>query len=45
MKVRPGIALEAGLVLHGMDGEASYRPVVGMTGYYALLALGLALSP
>jgi hypothetical protein len=45
MKVRPGIALEAGPVLHGMKGEVSSRPVVGMTGYYMLVALGLAVSP
>ncbi|HEX7505662.1 MAG TPA: hypothetical protein VF550_02745 [Polyangia bacterium] len=45
MKVRPGIALEAGPVLHGMKGEVSSRPVVGMTGYYMLVALGLVASP
>jgi hypothetical protein len=45
LKVRPGIALEAGGVLHGMKGEVSNRPLVGMSGYYVLAALGLAVSP
>lgn len=42
--VRPSLALEGGFVLHGVKGESSNQPVVGMTGYYLLAALGLAVS-
>lgn len=45
MKIRPRMALEAGGVLHGMNGEASKRPLVGLSGYYVLAAVGLAVSP
>ena len=45
MKVRPSLALEGGPVLQGAKGEASGRPVVGMTGYYLLAALGIGVAP
>jgi hypothetical protein len=43
--VRPSLALEGGIVLHGVKGESKSQPVVGLTGYYLLAALGLAVSP
>jgi hypothetical protein len=44
-KLRPSIALEGGGVVHGTRGEADGRSVVGMTGYYGLASIGLAVSP
>jgi hypothetical protein len=45
MTVRPSLALEGGYVLHGVKGEADAQAVVGMTGYYLLATLGIAVSP
>lgn len=42
---RPSIALEGGGVLLGVTGEASKRPVVGMSGYYLRAAVGFVVSP
>jgi hypothetical protein len=42
---RPHVSVEGGAVLLGLNGEASKRPVVGMTGYYLLAAVGMAVSP
>jgi len=44
-RFRPSIALEGGGVLHGTKGEADGRSVVGMTGYYGLASIGVAVSP
>ena len=44
MKVRPNLTLEAGAVVRGMKGDVSGQPVAGMTGYYLLAALGIAVS-
>jgi hypothetical protein len=44
LRVRPSLALEGGFVLHGVKGESSNQPVVGLTGYYLLAALGFAVS-
>jgi hypothetical protein len=44
MKVRPNLTLEAGAVVRGVKGEVSGEPVAGMTGYYLLAALGIAVS-
>jgi hypothetical protein len=44
-QVRPGIAVEGGFVLHGLKGEANGQPVVGISGYYLLAAIGIAVSP
>jgi hypothetical protein len=43
--VRPSLGLEGGGVLRGVKGEASGRPVVGMTGYYWLAAIGIGVAP
>jgi hypothetical protein len=42
--VRPSLALEGGFVLYGLKGESKNQPVLGLTGYYLLAALGLAVS-
>ena len=44
MKVRPNLTLEGGAVVRGVKGEVSGEPVAGMTGYYLLAALGIAVS-
>jgi hypothetical protein len=44
MKVRPNLTLEVGAVVRGVKGEVSSEPVAGMTGYYVLAALGIAVS-
>jgi hypothetical protein len=43
-KLRPGLALESGGILRGVKANVSGQPVAGMTGYYVLLALGIAVS-
>jgi hypothetical protein len=43
-RLRPSLALEGGFVLYGVKGESKSQPVVGLTGYYLLAALGLAVS-
>lgn len=42
--LRPSLGVEGGFVLHGVKGESNNQPVMGMTGYYLLAALGLAVS-
>lgn len=42
--VRPSLAIEGGFVLQGVKGESRNQPVLGLTGYYLLAALGLAVS-
>jgi hypothetical protein len=44
MKVCPHLSLESGAVVRGVKGEVSGEPVAGMTGYYLLAALGIAVS-
>jgi hypothetical protein len=44
MKVCPHLSLETGTVVRGVNGEVSGEPVAGMTGYYLLAALGIAVS-
>jgi len=43
-KVRPRLSLESGAVVLGLKGDMSGEPVAGMTGYYLLAALGIAVS-
>ena len=44
LKIRPGLTLESGGVVRGVNGEVNGQPVVGITGYYLLAALGIAVS-
>jgi hypothetical protein len=44
VKIRPSLTLETGGVIRGMKAEVSGQPVAGMTGYYLLAALGIAVS-
>ena len=44
VKARPNLTLETGTVVRGVKGEVSGQPVAGMTGYYFLAALGIAVS-
>jgi hypothetical protein len=44
MKVCPNLSLESGAVVRGVKGEVNGQPVAGMTGYYLLAALGIAVS-
>jgi len=44
MKVCPQLSLETGAVVQGVKGESNGDPVAGMTGYYLLTALGIAVS-
>jgi len=44
MKVCPQLSLETGAVVRGVKGEMNGEPVAGMTGYYLLAALGIAVS-
>jgi hypothetical protein len=44
MKVRPNLTLEGGAVVRGVKGEVGGESVAGMTGYYLLAALGIAVS-
>jgi hypothetical protein len=43
-RTRLGLALEGGGVIRGVRAEVSGRPVAGMTGYYLLAGLGIAVS-
>ncbi len=43
-RLRPGLALEGGGVLHGVRGESDGRTVVGITGYYLIGTVAIALS-
>jgi hypothetical protein len=44
MSVCPHLSLETGAVVRGVKGNMSGESVAGMTGYYLLAALGLAVS-
>jgi hypothetical protein len=44
MKVCPQLSVEAGAMVRGVKGEMNGEPVAGMTGYYLLAALGIAVS-
>jgi hypothetical protein len=44
LKIRPGLTLESGGVVRGVNGHVNGHPVVGITGYYLLAALGIAVS-
>jgi hypothetical protein len=43
-RLRPGIALEAGGVLHGTRGESDGHTVVGITGYYLIGTVAISYS-
>jgi hypothetical protein len=43
-RIRPSLALEGGGMIRGVNAEASGQPVAGMTGYYLLAGLGIAVS-
>lgn len=43
-RLRPGIALEGGGVLHGARGEADGRTVIGIAGYYVIGTMAIAVS-
>jgi hypothetical protein len=44
MKGCPQLSLETGVVARGVKGDLNGAPVAGMTGYYLLAALGIAVS-
>jgi hypothetical protein len=44
MRVCPHLSLETGAVVRGVKGDMSGESVAGMTGYYLLGALGIAVS-
>lgn len=44
-RVRASLAMEAGGGLRGIEGDANSQPVIGLTGYYLLASLGIAVSP
>ena len=44
MRVCPHLSLETGAVVRGVKGDMSGESVAGMTGYYLLAALGIAVS-
>jgi hypothetical protein len=43
-RLRPSITLEGGGFIRGLNGEVNGQTVTGITGYYLLAALGLAVS-
>ncbi len=43
-KIRPSLTLESGGVIRGVKAEVNGQPVAGMTDYYLLAALGIAVS-
>jgi hypothetical protein len=43
-KLRPSLTLESGGILRGVKANVDGQPVAGMTGYYVLVALGIAVS-
>jgi hypothetical protein len=44
LRLRPSLTLEGGGVIRGLNGEVNSQTVTGITGYYLLASLGLALS-
>jgi hypothetical protein len=44
LRVRPTLSLESGAMLRGAKGDVEGAPSPGMTGYYLLAALGIAVS-
>ena len=44
MKIRPSLTLESGGVIRGVKAEVNGRSVAGMTDYYLVAALGIAVS-
>jgi hypothetical protein len=44
LRWRPSLTLESGGMLQGVKGDVNGLPAAGMTGYYLLAALGLAVS-
>jgi hypothetical protein len=42
--IRPSITLEGGGFIRGLNGEVNGQTVTGITGYYLLAGLGLAVS-
>jgi hypothetical protein len=44
-KVRPSLAVESGGVIRGVKGVVNRQDVAGITGYYWLVSLGIAISP
>jgi hypothetical protein len=44
VKLRPSLTLESGGVIRGVKAEVNGQPVAGMTDYYLVAALGIAVS-
>lgn len=44
VKIRPSLTLESGGIVRGVKAEVNGQPVAGMTGYYLVAALGIAVS-
>ena len=44
LRIRPCLTLEGGGVVRGLNGNVNGQSVTGITGYYLLAALGLAVS-
>jgi hypothetical protein len=44
LPVRPSFGLEGGGVVRALEGEAGGHPAVGVTGYYVLAAVGVAVT-
>jgi hypothetical protein len=44
LRIRPCLTLEGGGVVRGLNGDVNGQSVTGITGYYLLAALGLAVS-
>ena len=44
LRTRPSLTLEGGGVIRGLNGEVNGQAVTGITGYYLLAGLGLAVS-
>jgi hypothetical protein len=44
-RLRASFALEVGGVVRGITGEANRQSVIGLTGYYLLASLGIAVTP
>ena len=43
-KIRPGLALESGAMLQGINGNVSGQTATGIAGYYLLAAVGIGVS-
>ena len=44
VKLRPGLALESGVMLRGINGDVNGRTATGLAGYYLLAAVGIGVS-